>query len=261
MPYCPMCGSLVGEEDKYCLRCGCSLKEEPRPPLQLEKARARVKAVIPPTPPPTPKKALWTRSAVIPILIAVISNIIAWWWWAPIFCPVAAVCGLYVVVTQKQNTGARVIGFVLAFFSSILSIWSWWAFAVLVGLPTTQPLSEAVSPGTLQLFLAGVASTSAGVAWFMRRRRRGRVKTLLTEIESTYARRDEAELYKLKNKVFKVFKEGKVDEGDYMILQERIDDHIKELQKQRRVPRCAECDRDLLPGDKFCPFCGASVAH
>lgn len=260
MPYCPMCGSQVSEEDIYCLRCGCSLREEPRPPPQLEKPRARVKAVIPPTPPPTPKKALWTRSAVILIVIAVISNIIAWWWWAPIFSPVAAVCGLYVVVTQKQNTGARVIGFVLAFYSSILSIWSWWAFALLVGVPTLS-ISQVVSSEVLQALFGGVAAISAGVAWFMRRRRRGRVRTLLTEIDSAYARRDVAEIYKLKDLVLEEFRNGKIDEGNYMILQERIANHMKELREQRKVLRCAECGRELSPRDKFCPFCGASVAH
>ncbi len=33
------------------------------------------------------------------------------------------------------------------------------------------------------------------------------------------------------------------------------------LWDQRRIPHCIECGRELPPRDKFCPYCGASVAH
>lgn len=261
MPYCIMCGSRVSEEDMYCLRCGYPLKEEPRPLPQFGKPRAPVKAVTPPTPPPTPKKVIWTSSAVISIVIAVILMIIGWdsplgW----ILYPVATVCGLYVVLTQKQDTVARLIGAVLAYVSFSVLILS---LIFMVEVPTPL-LSQVVPSEVLQVLLGGggvIALIGGGVAWFMRRRRRGRVRTLLTKIESIYARRDEAGLYKFKDLVLKEFRDGKIDEGSYMILQERIDDHMEELPEQRRVPRCAECGRELSSRDKFCPYCGAPVAH
>ena len=69
----------------------------------------------------------------------------------------------------------------------------------------------------------------------MNRRKRGRVKTLLDDIDNVFfshkknARRCEAELYRLKDIVLEDYKNGKINEQSYDVLNERIDDYLSKL--------------------------------
>jgi len=89
--------------------------------------------------------------------------------------------------------------------------------------------------------LIGVFSIIATVTAFVAtRRKRGRVRSLLNEIDDAYfrykknARRCEAELYRLKDMVLEQYKAGKIVEGSYNVLIKRIDEYIKEVLEQNK---------------------------
>ncbi len=74
--------------------------------------------------------------------------------------------------------------------------------------------------------------------WIFSRRKRGRVKKLIDETDRIYSsfkmksRRCEAELYRLKDMVLDEFKNGKIDEHSYAIIDKRIEDYLKEVREQ-----------------------------
>jgi hypothetical protein len=74
-----------------------------------------------------------------------------------------------------------------------------------------------------------------GVAWFKSRKKRDHVKELLDQIDDAFfhfkrnSRRCEAELYRLKDIILEDYKKGTINEANYTILDERIDDYIKKL--------------------------------
>jgi len=93
-------------------------------------------------------------------------------------------------------------------------------------------------PDVLGVLLAVVSLAGGGFAWFMGHRKRGRVKTFLDEIDNIYssfkmnARRCEAELLSLREKSLDMLKRGKIDESNYGLLKERIDEYLQEIRKQ-----------------------------
>ena len=78
------------------------------------------------------------------------------------------------------------------------------------------------------------------VAFFSSRRKRGQLKNLLNEIDEAFfqfkrnSRRCEAELYRLKDIVLEQYKSGTINEGSYVILNERIDDYIAKLSQSEK---------------------------
>jgi len=97
---------------------------------------------------------------------------------------------------------------------------------------------ETQSPLTLEILALSIGSFSVVatvIAFVATRRKRGRVKKLLNDIDSTFfsfkmnARRCEAELYRLKDIVLEDYKNGKITEQSYDVLNERIDDYLKKL--------------------------------
>jgi len=92
--------------------------------------------------------------------------------------------------------------------------------------------------------ILSIGGAIVGVAgWFIRhermeKRRKVLFTKLLDEVESIYSRfkmnavQCEAELYKLKNEVLDEFKEGTIDEDKHNILEQRIDEYLKEVRKE-----------------------------
>jgi hypothetical protein len=74
--------------------------------------------------------------------------------------------------------------------------------------------------------------------WFLSRRKRGRVKKLIDDIDTVYSsfkmksRRCEAELYRLKDMILDEFKNGRIDDNSYAILDKRIEDYLREVREQ-----------------------------
>ncbi len=93
-------------------------------------------------------------------------------------------------------------------------------------------------PDVLGVLLAVISMAGGGLAWFMGHRKRGRVKVLLDEIDNIYssfkmnARRCEAELLSLREKSLGMLKRGKIDESNYGLLKERIDEYLQEVKEQ-----------------------------
>jgi len=96
---------------------------------------------------------------------------------------------------------------------------------------TQQPLSIEV----LALFIGVFSVICTVTAFAVNRRKRGRVKTLLDDIDDAYfgfkknARRCEAELYRLRDIVLEDYKNGKINEQSYDVLNERINDYLSKL--------------------------------
>jgi len=76
-----------------------------------------------------------------------------------------------------------------------------------------------------------------GVAWLSSRRKRDHIKELIDQIDEAFfhfqrnSRRCEAELYRLKDIVLEQYKNGTINEANYTILNERIDDYLNKLSK------------------------------
>jgi uncharacterized repeat protein (TIGR02543 family) len=98
--------------------------------------------------------------------------------------------------------------------------------------------NESIWP-MLEVILAAVALVVSviivGVAWFNSRRKRDQIKELIDQIDDAFftfkrnSRRCEAELYRLKDIVLEQYKSGTINEANYTILNERIDDYINKL--------------------------------
>jgi hypothetical protein len=93
----------------------------------------------------------------------------------------------------------------------------------------------------LEVIIAAVALVVSviivGMAWFSSRRKRDHVKELIDQIDDAFfhfkrnSRRCEAELYRLKDIVLEEYKNGTINEANYTILDERIDEYISKLSK------------------------------
>ncbi len=91
----------------------------------------------------------------------------------------------------------------------------------------------------LEVILAAVALVVSviivGAARFNNRRKRDQIKELIDQIDDAFftfkrnSRRCEAELYRLKDIVLEQYKSGTINEANYTILNERIDDYINKL--------------------------------
>ncbi len=74
-----------------------------------------------------------------------------------------------------------------------------------------------------------------GAAWLNSRRKRDQIKELIDQIDDAFftfkrnSRRCEAELYRLKDIVLEQYKNGTINEANYTILNERIDDYLSKL--------------------------------
>lgn len=83
-----------------------------------------------------------------------------------------------------------------------------------------------------------LAITGAVIGGFLSRRKRGRVKKLLDDIDRTYegfrmnSRRCEAELYRYREIVSEQLKKGKISEESYSILDKRIGDYLGEIRER-----------------------------
>jgi len=90
-------------------------------------------------------------------------------------------------------------------------------------------------PQIIGLFVALFSVICTVTAFVATRRKRGRIKSLLNEIDNIYyrfkmnARRCEAELYRLRDMVLEDYKNGKITEQSYDILNERINDYLNNL--------------------------------
>ena len=109
--------------------------------------------------------------------------------------------------------------------------------------PIHKPISwqDYITRPEILGLLIGVFSVIVTVTAFVAtRRKRGRVRGLLDEIDDAYfrykknARRCEAELYRLKDIVLEDYKAGNIPEGSYNVLNKRIDDYIKEVLEQTK---------------------------
>jgi len=99
---------------------------------------------------------------------------------------------------------------------------------------------------SIELITASITmgGTVVGViGWFVRhermeKRRKVLFKKLMDEVDSVYSRfkmnaiQCEAELYKLKNEVLDEFKQGTIDEDKHNILEQRIEEYMKEIKEQ-----------------------------
>jgi hypothetical protein len=104
---------------------------------------------------------------------------------------------------------------------------------------TEQFTVEGFDWDKLQVILAvvgiAVSIILVGAAYYNSCRKRGKLKNLLDEIDEAFfrfkrnSRRCEAELYRLKDIVLEQYKSGIINEGSYVILNERIDDYISKL--------------------------------
>jgi hypothetical protein len=91
------------------------------------------------------------------------------------------------------------------------------------------------------LGLVGTVLTVAliGTAWVRSRKRRNVVKTFLNEISDVFSRfkadppRCEEELSRLRNTILEGFTGGRISEDNYNVLDKKIDECVKELQRQR----------------------------
>jgi len=74
-----------------------------------------------------------------------------------------------------------------------------------------------------------------GAAWFNSRRKRDQIKELIDQIDDAFftfkrnSRRCEAELYRLKDIILEQYKNGTINEANYTILNERVDDYLNKL--------------------------------
>jgi hypothetical protein len=104
--------------------------------------------------------------------------------------------------------------------------------------PTGSIIDFLLRPDVLGVLLAVVSLTGGGFAWFMGKRKRGRVKTFLDEIDGVYSRfkmnsrRCEAELLRLRERSLDMLKRGKIDESNYGLLKERIDEYLREIREE-----------------------------
>ena len=63
-------------------------------------------------------------------------------------------------------------------------------------------------------------------------------KKLIDNVDSVYSRfkmnatQCEAQLYKLKEEVLDVFKDGLIDEDKHAVLEQRIEEHMREIKAQ-----------------------------
>ena len=107
----------------------------------------------------------------------------------------------------------------------------------------TGPLGLQLSIDQLATILSIGGAIVGVVGWFIRhermeKRRKVLFTKLMDEVESIYSRfkmnavQCEAELYKLKNEVLDEFKEGTIDEDKHDILEQRIDEYLKEVRKE-----------------------------
>ncbi|MDH5779184.1 MAG: clostripain-related cysteine peptidase [Candidatus Bathyarchaeota archaeon] len=95
------------------------------------------------------------------------------------------------------------------------------------------------------LGLLGIVLTVAFVvpAWFRSRRKRGVIRTFLSEIDEVYSRfksdphKCEQELYRLRNTILEGLTDGKISEESYNILDKRIDKYMEELPRQEKRKR------------------------
>lgn len=94
-------------------------------------------------------------------------------------------------------------------------------------------------PEIIGLFIALFSVICTVTAFVATRRKRGRIRSLLNEIDNAYlrfrvnARRCEAELYRLRDMVLEYYKDGKITEQSYDILNERIDEYLNKLLGER----------------------------
>ncbi|MFQ5887847.1 MAG: hypothetical protein ACE5HY_04035 [Candidatus Hydrothermarchaeales archaeon] len=106
--------------------------------------------------------------------------------------------------------------------------------------PATEPSAPATQPQETNWEAVGVILVVAGGAtgWMLSRRKRGRVKKLIDEIDTIYSsfkmksRRCEAELYRLKDMILEEFKNGRIDDNSFAILDKRIEDYLREVREQ-----------------------------
>jgi hypothetical protein len=104
-------------------------------------------------------------------------------------------------------------------------------------------------PENLQVILGLVGTVITvglvGTAWIRTRRKRGIVRTFLTEADEIYSRyktdsrKCEEELYRLRNTILEGLTDGKITEESYNIVDKKIDKYMKELRKQKR-PEAAD---------------------
>jgi hypothetical protein len=104
--------------------------------------------------------------------------------------------------------------------------------------PTRPIIDFLLRPDVLGVLLAVVSLTGAGLARFMGLRKRGRVKRFLDEIDDIYSRfkmnahRCEAELARLRQESLDMLKRSKIDESNYKLLKDRIDEYLQEVRKE-----------------------------
>jgi len=90
-------------------------------------------------------------------------------------------------------------------------------------------------PETIGLFIGVFSIICTVITFVATRRKRTRIKTLLDEIDSAYLSlkknvgRCEAELYRLRDTVLEDYKNGKITEQSYDILNKRINEYLKTL--------------------------------
>jgi len=99
-------------------------------------------------------------------------------------------------------------------------------------------IGNLISPEILGLIIAVISLLGGGIAWYMTRRRKGRARTLLDEVDEVYtrfklnSRRCEAELYRIKDITLEKLKMGKIDESSYGIIKERVDEYLHEIRER-----------------------------
>lgn len=105
------------------------------------------------------------------------------------------------------------------------------------------PFGLTLSLETITAFIT-IGGTAVGViGWFVRhergeKRRKVLFTKLMDEVDAVYSRfkmnaiQCETELYKLKDKVLDEFKEGTIDEDKHNVLEQRIEEYMKEVKEQ-----------------------------
>ena len=138
----------------------------------------------------------------------------------------------------------------------------------------TQTSSGAVPVTSLFLVIAVAIVACGGLIGgiIFRSRKRHALSSYLTKIDSTYNQyavdREEcrSQLERLKRDAIDMLKNGKIDEGHFLMLDEKISQYLKDLTntKQRSVDQtesgeatfCKNCGTRLADDEKLCRKCG-----
>ena len=138
-----------------------------------------------------------------------------------------------------------------------------------------MPASGFQLPASLLLVLGGVIVVVGGLIGFtlLKNRKRRALSNFLTKIDSTYNEfavdREECRtrLERLKHDAIEMLNSGSIDEGHFLMLDEKISEYLKEIAQATPKPKptvdralAGDADTQTATQIKYCKNCGAKLS-